>query len=186
MFLDVSVAPRFGTGGRTVAAAAQQQRQSAGGAPADLPKWVPGGHEVSVRVAAVGLRYELRVFSALLRFADAWDNCKDMPWLWARHDLASAAAAHPGGGAATAAAAGGSSSAGDGAAVAAGSSSSNGGSSGPWDPPPLPYSPEPLEEMVLSTFALHNIPALGELWLPATNFEFQCPGLAISLPYEHR
>eukprot|EP00887_Chlorella_sp_A99_P007742 scaffold20.g7742.t1 len=133
-FFELTLDPRLGHGGRTVAHAVAgingggaQTRQGQQGQP--LPEWLPGGYDATIRIAAVGMRYEPRVFSTLLHFADSWDACKLAPWLWARPELAAAA---PGAGAPQP----------PGAAL---------GGSGAADPPPLPYSPEPLGEMVLST-----------------------------------
>ena len=164
-FLTVRVEPRWGSGGLAVdggpsPASPRPSAAAAAGAPLGaVPEWRPGGQDVSIRVAAVGARYEPSVFSALLDFADAWDSARDAPWLWAQPELALEPTA------ATAAAA---------AACAASA------------PPPLPASPVPLAELVLHTFSVHRIPALGELWLPAADWDLHCPGVALSLPYEHR
>lgn len=51
--------------------------------------------------------------------------------------------------------------------------------------PPLPYSPEPVAEMVLQSFSANGTPVLGLLSLEGSTLALHCPGLAVQLPYEH-
>lgn len=62
---------------------------------------------------------------------------------------------------------------------------SGAGSAARSGPPPLPADPEPVGEMVLSSFSAHGAPTLGTLSLEGSTLRLHCPGLALQLPYEH-
>jgi hypothetical protein len=123
--------------------------------------------------ARLQVSYEQQVFSAVLRFWEAWEVCHSKPWQWATPAPAATA-----GTAGTAA----------GrpppppAAAAAGAAGAAGSSAGP---PPLPLWPTSVADMVLHTLAVHNTPIAGTLAIPATNISLQCPGVALELPYQH-
>lgn len=150
------MAPRLGAGGLTVDCAPEQH------ASWQPSQWRPGGYDTSVDLAAVSVAYHTATFASLLHFLDGWEACKLAPWGWRTpRPPQSARQAAPGSG--------------------------SGSRSSAVRPAvlPLPYSPEPVAEMVLQSFSAHGTPVLGMLCLQGGSLELHCPGIAVQLPYNH-
>ncbi|KAL6785838.1 hypothetical protein ACKKBG_A00370 [Auxenochlorella protothecoides x Auxenochlorella symbiontica] len=156
-FLHMAVSPRPGVGGAVVGSPSPRDP---GWSPAD---WVPGGSNVVLSVAAVGVTYREHVIGALLDFADSCEACKHEPWLWSRQ------CGGPGPGAPPPR------------------------DPPPLPPaapprrrlPALPARPPGLEDMVLAMNAATGAAVASPLTLPTLGLEVRCPGIAAQLPYSH-
>ena len=85
----LSVKPRFGQGGNILAAdrkegvaAGNFGRTSNAEQVNQRTDWRPGGYDISLNAAAVGVTYNSDCVISLLSFADSCESCKTMPWVW--------------------------------------------------------------------------------------------------------
>ena len=165
----MTVKPLPGTGGATVDSVApaavvgsSRRRLDAGSADAALAAaiedWQPCGASTEVELAAMAVAYDASAFVAVLAFADSWDRCKEASWAWALNVPRGACAK---------------------AEAGAGSSD-----------PTAAQAPQPVREsiaeMALRAFAAHGLPTLAPLISTGGDVELHCPGVAITLPYQHK
>jgi hypothetical protein len=187
MCAQVSITPRYGTGGISVVDAEGEGAAASGSSSTTTnsqqsssvvrdEEWKPAGFNIDVTMAAVGLTYNGPVGSSILAVVTSWDTCRTKPWMWTSPSLGAAAEAAAGSSAASSESGGGIAASAVPPAAAAGDI---------W-PPPLPPNPSSASEMVENAFATAHEPVLGRLVLPSTSLSIRCPGAAIQLPYRHK